>query len=216
MLKKRLVLFNFIELLVWEVRCGEYRSRPLSTIKKALGIIFWRNCMYGAYRKLHSTPYCTGFHRNYPCQCLVKLFSKFLFAWKQIHGIPRDKCPAPPRPGTVSLETFAASENFLSFIVPGFAIPAARDTRNTAIVLIVVSWQSRILWTCWMSKTFASCNLNWAVPGWENRILWLGIWENFAYFRRTLEVSNKCRDSNLAWLKFRAYKYCNECHEVFF
>lgn len=139
-----------------------------------------------------------------------------MFAWKHTHGIPRDKYPAPARPGTVSLETFAASENFLSFIVPGFAIPAARDTRNTAIVLIVVSWQCRILWTCWMSKTFANCNLNWAVPRWENRILWLGIWENFVYFRRTLEVSNKCRDSNLAWLKFRAYKYCNECHEVFF
>ena len=109
----------------------------------------------------------------------------------------------------------------LSFVYRAwFAIPAARDTRNTQLLfLLVVSWQYRILRTCWMSKTFADCNLNWAVPGWPgiSSVLWLGILENFAYFRRTLEVSNKCRDSDLAWLKFRACKYCNECHgSIFF
>lgn len=108
----------------------------------------------------------------------------------------------------------------LSFVYRAwFAIPAARDTRNTQVLfLLVVSWQYRILRTCWMSKTFANCNLNWAVPGWPgiSSVLWLGILENFAYFRRTLEVSNKCRDSDLAWLKFRACKYCNECRGSIF
>ena len=56
----------------------------------------------------------------------------------------------------------------LSFVYRAwFAIPAARDTRNTQLLfLLVVSWQYRILRTCWMSKTFANCNLNWAVSGW--------------------------------------------------
>ena len=79
-----------------------------------------------------------------------------------------------------------------------------------------MSWQFRILRTCWLSKTFADCNPNWAVLGWKYCPLWLGTWENFTYFRRTLEVSNTSGNSDLAWLKFRAYKYCNKCHGSFF
>ena len=30
-----------------------------------------------------------------------------------------------------------------------------------------------------------------------------------------MEVSNTCGNSDLAWLKFRAYKYCNKCHGRF-
>ena len=31
-----------------------------------------------------------------------------------------------------------------------------------------------------------------------------------------MEVSNTCGNSDLAWLKFRAHKYCNKCHGGFF
>lgn len=45
MLKKSLVQFNFIELLVWEVRCGEHRSR-LCRQSKRLSLLSFEETAY--------------------------------------------------------------------------------------------------------------------------------------------------------------------------
>lgn len=139
---------------------GEYKSDPLFAIEhilKQMHLVFITYNTRDGWNP-HTTPDVYGYLRN--SRCHLKLFTNFLFPWRQTHRQSSWQNPhtTPVVYGFPGNPRCLVKLLWMSYLILPFS--AARDTLSlhAAIVLKLVSWQCWILRTCWMSKAFADCN----------------------------------------------------------